>query len=267
MQKRILGFGLCLVAWLWTTPGLSQQVAKTLVLQKNQIYEVGPTNALLLDTLIMADNSSLRFLPEAQGILVVKTVIIGKNCLINAAGKSGAHGRTSGSTSFDGQNGGSLAITMHFSALANLTIDTRGGNGTYGKDGRNGKDGIPERVTRNVSTNAQGKPIVTLSVEPGVPAIPATAGTAGGKAGKGGDIALTYGSSDFIINFNHTKANHHILLLNGGGRPGKPGKPGRQGRSYDKMDVENAKNNHATPEMVRGQDGQVTLTKLPGQES
>ncbi|MFC6998968.1 hypothetical protein [Rufibacter roseus] len=229
----------------------AQLKSKTLVIKKKDLFVVGPTNSLILDTLIMEDKSTLRFWPHGKGILIVKHAFIGKNCLISSKG----------STRFHGEDGGPLSLTIEFKELESLTIDASGGDGKNGTHGTNGSDGVPDREERYYVIENNVRVLKTRFI-PGRPATSGTPGTMGGVGGSGGDVSLTYSTTDFIINFNNTKGNHVVVIKNSAGRLGVPGRNGTSGTAYGRGMVDNIGSGNPNAKAGKITDGKITLNNM-----
>jgi len=240
---------------LLSSQALSQNNRITkLELKAKEVYIVGPTNMLLVDTLIMHDKSTIKFSPATQSILQANVAYIGNKCTFSLRGMNGedADKKSSGSP---GQHGGDLVIIMHLNEVGSLTIDTRGGKGGNGKNGSNGAQGEPERTEQRAVKGPDDKyTIETVVIPPklGTNGSNATTGFAGGY---GGNIHLTYSTNGFIPIFNNSKGSNRIIIENSAGNPGKNGRPGKGGLgSMDGRLVE-----VATPKAF---DGELKIEKV-----
>lgn len=214
---------------LFSAQALSQNNRITkLELKAKEIFIVGPTNMLLVDTLIMHDKSTIKFSPATQSILQANVAYIGNKCTLSSRGMNGedANKESAGSP---GQDGGDLVLIMHLNEVGSLTIDTRGGKGGNGKNGSNGAKGEPERTEQRAVKGPDGKyTIETVFIPPklGTDGSNATTGFAGGY---GGNIQLIYSTNGFVPIFNNSKGKNRIMIENSAGNPGKNGRPGRGG--------------------------------------
>ena len=258
MKQKLLTLTVIL---LITIPAFSQTTHYSrLEIKEKEVFEVGPGNTLIVDTLIMYNKSTIRFSPDTLGVLKAKVVRIGKSCLITAKGEDGIDYRLKAYSTLrehgsPGQNGGDLDIQLQIEKLGSLTIDTRGGKGGDGLKGRNGKKGIPERKEKKRVIGANGKYITVNEVIPGVPGTDGTNASTGFHGGNGGNIDLAYSASNLIPVFNNSKARNSITLLYRGGSPGKDGKPGIGGIDSNDGDL-------ITLEKKESVDGEIKLTNL-----
>lgn len=112
---------LILVSLLFMSSGLSAQGKRIpkLIVKKGQTYVVGPENMLFVDTLILEDKATIQFAPDRQGVLEAKAVYVGKDCLVTSRGARGKDGR-SNKPGTDGEDGGSLTLTLHLKELKSL---------------------------------------------------------------------------------------------------------------------------------------------------
>ena len=204
----------------------AQQTISKLVIKEKEVYQVGPDNILLADTLVMHRKASIQFNPELPAFMGVNTAFIGKDCKIVAKGLDGSLRRT-GVRGSDGQDGNHAEINIHFETLGSLTVDARGGNGDTGEDG----------VSELASTKkADGDG----TYKNAAPVRAAKAGGAGGRGGNGGNVTFTYSTSGLIPRFNQYRKQNAIIILQQGGTGGKPGLYGK----------------------INGQDGKVGEIKL-----
>lgn len=204
--------------------------SRKLEIHSYEIFFVGPENELDLDTLIMHNNSILRFDPSKPAKLTARAAFIGRNCKITAKGADGISGNSANSGD-DGENGGELDMIINFESLGRLTIDIRGGNGgkgANGKSGFRGKETKTEQITyKDAKGNSQTK---TVIVELGDPGTDGENATRGGSGGNGGQLKLAYSSRSFTPTINQSnRKEHNILILYAGGGKAKDGTPGRGG--------------------------------------
>ncbi|MBC5992618.1 hypothetical protein [Pontibacter cellulosilyticus] len=191
----------------------AQQTISKLVIKEKEVYQVGPDNVLLADTLVMHRKASIQFNPELPAFIGVNTAFIGKDCRIVAKGLDGSLRRT-GVSGSDGQNGSNIEANMHFETLGSLTIDARGGNGDTGEDG------VTELVS-TTKTDGDG------TYKSAAPVRAAKIGRAGGRGGNGGNVKFTYSTSGLILRFNQYRKQNAIIILQKGGTGGKPGRYGK----------------------------------------
>ncbi|WP_162427347.1 hypothetical protein [Pontibacter pudoricolor] len=203
--------------------------SRTLEIRSYETFFVGPENELDLDTLIMHNNSILRFDPAKPGKLVARLAIIGRKCKITAKGADGEEGNnfTPGE---DGRNGGTLDVFLNFKSLGWLIIDIRGGDGGNGANGISGLKGKPSKTETRSYIDAKGKLQTTTIVQLGDPGSDGTDATRGGSGGSGGQLKLTYDSKLFTPTFNQSKKKaQSVNILYAGGVKGKDGTPGKGG--------------------------------------
>jgi hypothetical protein len=194
-----------------------------------EIFFVGPENELDLDTLIMHNNSILRFDPSKPAKLIARAAFIGRKCKITAKGADGRSGNSANSGE-DGEDGGKLDVFLNFESLGWLTIDVRGGDGGRGASGESGLRGKPTKTETRSYIDAKGKLQTTTIVELGDPGTDGTDATRGGSGGNGGQLKLAYDSKSFTPTFNQSKRKaHSVNILYAGGVKGKDGAPGSGG--------------------------------------
>ncbi|WP_299824333.1 hypothetical protein [uncultured Pontibacter sp.] len=210
-----------------------KQSFSKLELKPGEEFTVAPGNILIVDTLVLHDNSAIRFNSSKEAKLGARVAYVGEGCLITSKGADGVHGslNLSGAAGEDGAN---LEIDVHFMELGSLTIDTRGG---AGGDGYVGKHGAKAYSKTSSYTKANGKGgfeqvSYTVPVSSGTNG---EKGTPGGTAGSGGNLKLIYSTSNFIVNFNQSsrsnqKRKAHTIDIYY--KAGKDGKAGRDGDSY-----------------------------------
>jgi hypothetical protein len=153
-------------------------------------------DSVYVDTLIMEDKSSIRFIKAS--VLIVEQAYIGEKCLLTSAGVDGKQLGESG------EPGQSLSLVIVFKGLGSLVIDTRGGDGKSGARGSAGANGA--------SYQEQGKP-----------------GGNGGNGGNAGNLRLFYAAERFQPLFNG-EGKGSVQLLYNGGRSGAGGEGGPGGK-------------------------------------
>jgi hypothetical protein len=129
-----------------------------LLIKKNGVYKLSPSDIIVADTLIMMDSSRIILNPlKSENFIRAGVVIIGNNCVINGKGTNGTTGRDglpgatpvgpckNGSPGRDGARGldGTPGIKLFLyidklNSFGSLTVDLSGG---YGGDGGNGGPG------------------------------------------------------------------------------------------------------------------------------
>jgi len=229
MTIRGLLLSIIIVVLLASKANAQDTHQNRLEVQQGEVYQVGPGNVLILDTLILHKGASIQFSPRQKGVLQVKAAFVGDNCNISSVGVNGSHGSL-GVAGTNGTDGGNLDISIHFVKLGSLIIDTRGGNGGNGYVGKNGKKPRSQKTASTV-LDASGNPQTVYRTTLVSTGTKGEAGTPGGVGGNGGDLTLSYSSDDFVINFNHQaryaqKASRLIEVKLNAGTTGKPGKDG-----------------------------------------
>ncbi len=191
-----------------------QRVSVLTINENDSLAFVGDT--LVVDSLIMHDNSLLYFVSDAY--VKISNSFIGQNTKISAEGIDGINGQngtslwnhgTDGTNATDGHD---LQLIINFNKVGSLVISTSGGKG-----GNGGSGFSPPRIKVNGQTGFDGGN--------------------GGSAGQGGDsgnlsVFYTYSKEHPVFNRNGDK-NSIYLLTNAGscGKPGKAGKGGKGGKS------------------------------------
>ncbi len=189
------------------------------VIVPEDIYATVDAREIVIDTLIMDNNSSLRF-ASSRVSMRVNRADIGKKVKWKGAGTPGT-----GKGGY-GTNGTTLMMDVVFYKLAQLMIDSRGGTGSSGEAGR------------------------------GWPGTPGANGQDGGNGGNGGDLHLRYRCIGFTPNFGSKGKNSITFKQKGGsggiggmggstrsptdirGRPGLQGEKGSDGKlTLEDMDI------------------------------
>lgn len=141
--------------------------------------------SLKADTLIMEDNSSLRFVAHRHALMVNRAIIRG-------AVKWEGVGKAGDDEGDRGEDGVDLILQMTISELDRLLIDTRGGAGAKGRS--------PTARQGYINMANPGK---------------------GGNGGDGGDVQLSYRCIGFTPQFNKGKRNAiHFKTKGGAGGAG-----------------------------------------------
>jgi hypothetical protein len=168
-----------------------------LVIPRNQVYMV-TVDTLEIDTLLMEDNSTLKFAKDI--VIIVYNAFIGAKCEFNSSGSKGADNQGE-----DGVRGKHLTIQILFKELNSLRINTSGGDGGKGSSGQSGIDGLGG----SDGTNGQN----------------------GGNGADAGDLRLYYIAEGFIPLFNGPADRiNTINFIYTGGKPGKGGSGGLGGK-------------------------------------
>src|ERR1044071_3248346 len=73
---------------------LAQVRVSALVIKKNEIYKLNPSDIIVADTLIMMDSARIVLNPlKPENFIRANVAIIGNNCTIEGKGTNGAKGR------------------------------------------------------------------------------------------------------------------------------------------------------------------------------
>lgn len=153
-------------AMLTSLVGFSQVRVGTLVIKPNEVFELGGSDIIVADTLIMMDSSTIRLNKlKRDNYIRAQIAYIGSGCRIDGRGVDGAAGR-------DGQNGDSASgpcrdghharaggkgldggsgnnLYLYFEQLyltGHVEIDLSGGLGGRGGNGGDGGGGSPGTV-------------------------------------------------------------------------------------------------------------------------
>jgi hypothetical protein len=189
MKITIFFFMLSLLASLSSTGQIvSEHYYAKISVPDNQEYLI-QTDSVYLDTLILGNNSKLKFL-FSRTKMIVENALIGNYCIWDATGTSGENGTSNLPNGIDGGNGKDLVLIIVFRELKSLSIKTDGGKGGNG-------------LTPNQRSSL----------------------LKGGNAGEGGDggrLELHYSATGFLPRFNE-KSEHSIFLSYKGGNAGLMG--------------------------------------------
>ena len=243
------------VYFCFAPASLAQDTVSKLVIKEKEAYVVGPENVLKVDTLVMLDQATIQFDPKRYAMLEAKVAMIGDKCVILNKGVDGKNSKrlTPGE---DGANGGTINIILNFKSLGKLTIDTRGGNGGAGINGKDGYAGEPERTETKTVRDASGKERVVTSVVPPRAGTDGGDATMGGNGGNGGNITLMYSANDFIPVFNqYDRETNSIVILHTAGQRGRTGEPGKGGIASMDGTVKYS-------DIKNSQDGRIELINL-----
>lgn len=207
---------------------LAQIRVGTLIIKKHEVYDIGQSDILVADTLIMLDSSRLVLNKlKRENYLRIGTAIIGNRCVIDGhgingktgrAGKSGVSPTVPCSSGLPGGNGGrgldgtpGINLFLYLERITlrgTLIIDLGGGDGGKGGDGGNGGGGSPGTVHCFGGDGSNG----------------GNAGP-GGNGANGGTLTLNSAISQKIKDM----IGKQILVRNGGGYAGSPGRAGYHG--------------------------------------
>jgi hypothetical protein len=216
------------LAMILSSTVTAQVRVSKLVIKTNQSYDLGQSDILVADTLVMMDSSRLilnKLKPE--NFIRIKVAAIGNHCVIDGKGIDGQSGRNGkpgitpigpcldgtagrdGTKGLDGTPGINLFLYLERVSLKGvLTIDISGGNGGRGGNGGNGGGGSPGTLHCNGGNGSNG----------------GNAGQ-GGNGANGGVLTLTSKKTQLLRDMLGTK----ILVNNNGGAAGLSGKAGYHG--------------------------------------
>jgi len=218
---------LWLLAMALSSAATAQVRVSKFVIKTNESYDLGQSDILVADTLVMMDSSRLilnKLKPD--NFIRVKVAAIGNHCVIDGKGIDGQVGRNGkpgitpigpcldgtagrdGTKGLDGAPGINLFLYLERMSLKGvLTINISGGNGGRGGNGGNGGSGSPGTVHCNGGNGANG----------------GNAG-GGGNGANGGVLTLTSKSQMIRDMLGKT-----IVVNNNGGAAGLSGKAGYHG--------------------------------------
>jgi len=220
---------LILILFLLPVTLLAQIRVGTLVIKKNEVYDIWQSDILVADTLIMLDSSRLVLNKlKRENYLRVQTAIFGNHCVIDGRGIDGKPGRdgkpglspsvpcssgqpgTNGGRGLDGAPGINLFLYLERITLnGTLIIDLRGGEGGKGGNGGNGGGGSPGTVHCLGGDGANG----------------GNAGP-GGNGANGGTLTLNGAIASWMKDMIGKK---QIVVRITGGYAGPPGRAGYRG--------------------------------------
>lgn len=225
-----------------------------LVIKANQSYDLGQSDILVADTLIMMDSSRLilnKLKPD--NFIRVQVAAFGNHCVIDGKGVSGQPGRNGkagvtpvgpcmdgspgrdGTKGLDGTPGINLFLYLERVSLKGvLTIDISGGNGGRGGNGGNGGGGSPGTVHCVGGNGSNG----------------GNAGQ-GGNGANGGVLTLTSKKTQLMRDMLGTK----IVVNNNGGAAGLSGRAGYHGGAGLGPSRKNGKDGEPGSDSVSGLTG------------
>jgi hypothetical protein len=156
----------CVCLLLASMTGYSQVRVGTLVIRPNEVYQIGESDILVADTLIMMDSSTIRLNRlKKDNFIRAQIAYIGSGCKIDGRGVNGVPGRngTNGETpsgpcrdggdardggkGLDGGSGNNLYLYFEQLILTGQAeVDLSGGVGGRGGNGGDGGGGSPGTV-------------------------------------------------------------------------------------------------------------------------
>ena len=237
-MQNLAAYTLCLIIYLFAATagaqGINQHHYSKLLVPKDTQIEI-ETDSIYIDTLIMEDESILRF--ETSSVLIIEHAFIGKECLWDGSGMGSMEAGE------DGEPGRSISTVLVIESLGSLSVVTDGGRGGDGKNGTAGSSGM------NGSDFADGGD--------------GSNGLDGGNGGDAGDIKFHYSSQKFLPKFNED-GDHAIFFSNKGGERGNGGEGGRGGKPGQPVaERDNVKNRTITVGNA-GKPGMNGLRGNPG---
>lgn len=208
--------------------GIAQVRVGKLIIRSHQIYDMGQSDIVVADTLVMMDSSTIKLNKlKHENYIRAQVAIIGNNCIIDGKGFNGSDGRKgrdgdtpigpcrdgenarSGGKGLDGGNGINLFLYLEELTLkGKWYINLSGGNGGDGGHGGNGGGGSPGTIHCQGGNGGSGGN-----------------GGPGGNGGNGGVLTINCLKCGDV----RTLINKEIMLLNGGGNIGSGGFAGYGG--------------------------------------
>lgn len=252
-----------LFLWLLLPGALYAQLrVSKLVIKPKQVYDLGQSDILVADTIVMMDSSRL-ILNKLKGenFIRVKSIRVGNYCIIDGRGVNGQSGREgisgvtpggpclNGSPGKDGTKGldGTKAInlSLYFEKISikgQLIIDVTGGGGGRGGNGGAGGGGSPGTRHCNGGNGANG----------------GKAGP-GGNGGNGGAVTITFFKPQVLKDLILSKK---MVIRNLGGDAGPSGKGGYHGGAGLGPSKRNGKDGEPGPynsNGISGEKGSVVI--------
>jgi len=243
------------ILFLHTTLASAQVRVSKLVIKPHESFDLGQSDILVADTLIMMDSSRLILnkLKKDNFIRVTSVAVFGNHTVIDGHGINGQPGRNGrqgvtpvgpcqngsegrvGGRGLDGTPGINLFLYLeHVTFKGKLTVDLAGGTGGKGGNGGHGGGGSPGTVHCTGGNGANG----------------GNAG-AGGNGANGGTLTLSSGKNPKLNDL----LGKTIFVRNEGGSAGRSGKPGYHGSAGLGPSKRNGKD---------GEPGQESATGTPG---
>jgi hypothetical protein len=225
---------------------LTENYYSKIVINEGEEY-VSAVDSIYIDTLILRDESRLRFLQRSK--LIVEKAFIGKNCELTSGGLRGSDGKrtTGGIIKLDGEDGtdgADLMLIIVFYELNSLSINTSGGFGGTGVNGKQGSAG--QNGTLGGNDGGTGE-----------------RGGNGGDGGNGGNLSLHYSCEGFNPVFNGD-GPRSIKLIYGGGLSGSGGLGGKGGPGGEPLVYRDYSTNPSGVRVVRGVQGKEGIKGLNG---
>jgi hypothetical protein len=221
----------------------------SVTIEENETY-VFEMDTLLLDTLIMKNNSKINF--NKNVFVIIKHSFFGNNVSFNLSGNTGLNGKNgyfnykSGGNGTEGTDGRNIEIIIQFEELGSFIVNTSGGAGGFGGNGFSPR--------RNEMVGAQGFDGGDAGM--------------GGNGGNGGIIKFNYRSPNILPLFN-SDGKHSITLNSKGGLCGEGGNHGKRGKGGQRELIIQRKTNAEisnVKEGISGQDGVIADNCTDGQE-
>jgi hypothetical protein len=225
-----------------------------LVIKSKEVYEMGQSDIIVADTLIMMDDSRIVLNSlKKENFIRVGVAVFGNNCVIEGHGLNGKPGQNgkpysvptgpcqNGAPGRNGMRGldGGIGINLFLyidkiTAKGRLTISLTGGHGGNGGDGGEGGGGSPGTLHCRGGNGGNGGN-----------------GAAGGNGGEGG--TLTVGGKDVPV--IKAMIGNYIILLNKGGNFGYAGISGSGGSAGLGPSKRNGKDGSRGADGVNGKSG------------
>ncbi len=235
----------------------------TLVIKKNETYELKNSDILVADTIIMKDSSRLVLNKlKRENYIRAKVAIFGNYCTIDGKGIDGQPGRDglggstpfgpcsdgtpgrSGTRGLDGTPGVNLFMYLDEVKIAEkFIIDLSGGKGGKGGNGGHGGGGSTGTVHCNGGNGGNG----------------GNAGQ-GGNGANGGTLTLSSQKHPYIEKLIGSSIN----VYTHGGLPGEQGRVGNRGPAGLGPSRKNGKNGEPgleAPNGLAGINGKVNFEK------
>lgn len=163
MRRKLVLYCVIVLCFFSGLTGYAQVRVGKLVVNKKQVYELGQSDILVADTLIMEDSSTIQLNSlKRENYIRAQVVIIGNNCTIRghgldgSAGLDGRNGDSPVGPCRDGEDarpggkgldgGSGINLFLYFEQVvinSRCIIDLSGGQGGQGGNGGYGGAGSP----------------------------------------------------------------------------------------------------------------------------
>jgi hypothetical protein len=219
---------LLILSFALSLPVIGQLRVGKLIIRSHESFDLGQSDILVADTLIMMDSSSLILNKlKKDNFIRAQVIILGNHCVIDGSGMTGSAGRQGkngitpigpcrdgtpgrdGTRGLDGTPGVNLYLYVEKIIMkGKAVIDLSGGNGGTGGTGGAGGSGSPGTLHCNGGNGASGGN-----------------GGAGGNGASGGNLVL---NSPINLQIQEL-IGKDILVRNQGGYYGAAGRAGYYG--------------------------------------